>query len=227
MAAAAVFQSGSRRGDAFAGLEDAGSATRGRQAASGGSGGGGGGGSVRRSRSLSRFPPPSPSPDDAPTPSSRFVTKVRGAAFPPEVSLDDLADEFFRARAESEDDDDDDQVIAGRGRSRFPAPAEKGGSGGRRSSTARYARETESSRLRGRSVSRPPAERRGVVAPSAANGGGPAARRQRYASVDRRASVDRHRWCDSDVSVSRMLLDFLLYVVFFFTMTFSSGVGSI
>ncbi|TKW22443.1 hypothetical protein SEVIR_4G229300v4 [Setaria viridis] len=191
--AAAVFRSGARRGDAFAALEDAGSATRGRQAASGGSGGGGGS-SVRRSRSLSRFPPPSPTPEDAATPSSRFVNKVRGGAFPPEVSLDDLADEFFRARAESEDDDEEESV--GRGRSRFPAPAEKGGGGGRRSSTARYARETESSLQRGRSVSRPPAERRGV-APSAANGG-PAARRQRYASVDRRASMDRHRWCDSD-----------------------------
>nr|CAB3468380.1 unnamed protein product [Digitaria exilis] len=192
--AAAAFGTRTRRGDAFAALEDAGSATRGRQA----SGGGGGGGSLRRSRSLSRFPPPSPSPEDAATPSSRFVNKVRGG-LPPEISLDDLADEFFRARAESEGDDDDEVVVA-RGRSRFPAPAERGGGGGggsgRRSSTARYARETESSRLRGRSVSRPPAERRGVV-PNAANGG-PAARRQRYASVDRHTSMDRHRWCDSD-----------------------------
>ncbi|KAF8658979.1 hypothetical protein HU200_058818 [Digitaria exilis] len=199
--AAAAFGTRTRRGDAFAALEDAGSATRGRQA----SGGGGGGGSLRRSRSLSRFPPPSPSPEDAATPSSRFVNKVRGG-LPPEISLDDLADEFFRARAESEGDDDDEVVVA-RGRSRFPAPAERGGGGGggsgRRSSTARYARETESSRLRGRSVSRPPAERRGVV-PNAANGG-PAARRQRYASVDRHTSMDRHRWCDSDndMEVSR------------------------
>ncbi|CAL5039333.1 unnamed protein product [Urochloa decumbens] len=202
--AAVAYRSGARRGDAFAALEDAGSATRGRQASGGGSGGGGGGGggggSVRRSRSLSRFPPPSPSPEDAATPSSRFVNKVRGGAFPPEVSLDDLADEFFRARAESEDDDDD--VAVARGRSRFPAPAERGsgggGGGGRRSSVARYARETEASRQRGRSVSRPPAERRGVVAPTNAVNGGAAARRQRYASVDRRASMDRHRWCDSD-----------------------------
>ncbi|XP_066371087.1 uncharacterized protein [Miscanthus floridulus] len=196
-AAAAAFRSGTRRGDAFAALEDAGSATRGRQAAGGGSSGGG---SVRRSRSLSRFPPPSPSPEDAATPSSRFVTKVRGGGgFPPEVSLDDLADEFFRARAESEGDDDEEETAApARGRSRLPAPAERGG-GGRRSSTARYARETESSRQRERSVSRPPAERRGVAA-NAVNAGGPAAaaRRQRYASVDRRASVDRQRWCDSD-----------------------------
>ncbi|KAL6602980.1 hypothetical protein ACP70R_043341 [Stipagrostis hirtigluma subsp. patula] len=201
--AAAPFRSGKRRGDAFAALEDAASATRGRAA---GPGGGGGGGVTRRSRSLSRFPPPSPSPDEAAirTPSSRFVNKVRGAGAGglPEVSLDDLADEFFRARAESEDDDDGEEMVPARGRTRFPAPAERGsgGGGGRRSSTARYARETESSRQRGRSVSRPPAERRGGAA-NAVNGGA-AVSRQRYASVDRRSSVDRHRWCDSDVSTS-------------------------
>uniref|UniRef100_A0A0E0E3T0 Uncharacterized protein n=1 Tax=Oryza meridionalis TaxID=40149 RepID=A0A0E0E3T0_9ORYZ len=199
MAAAAVgaYRSAGRRRDAFAAAaEDAGSATtRGRA--------GGSGGLLRRSRSLSRFPPPSPSPEDAATPSSRFVNKVRGggrggAGLPPEISLDDLADEFFRARAESEDDEDDEVVVRGeevRGRLRFPAPAEKGG--GRRSSTARYARETESSRQRGKSVSRPPAERRGR-ATAVANGGAAAAGRQRYASVDRSASMDRHRWCDSD-----------------------------
>lgn len=178
MAAAAVgaYRSAGRRRDAFAAAaEDAGSATtRGRAAAAGGSGG-----LLRRSRSLSRFPPPSPSPEDAATPSSRFVNKVRGggrggAGLPPEISLDDLADEFFRARAESEDDDDEEEAVVvvrgeeSRGRLRFPAPAEKGG--GRRSSTARYARETESSRQRGRSVSRPPAERRGG-ATAVANGG--------------------------------------------------------
>ncbi|GJM97997.1 hypothetical protein PR202_ga14969 [Eleusine coracana subsp. coracana] len=199
---AAAFRSGTRR-DAFAAMEDAGSATRGRPASSAGRGGGG---SARRSRSLSRFPPPSPGPEEAPTPSSRFVNKVRsaggGVGFP-EISLDDLADEFFRARVESEDDDDDVRVT--RGRSGFPAPAERtggGGGSGRRSSTARYARETESSRQRERSVSRPPAERRGGAG-NVVNGGA-AARRQRYASVDRHSSMDRHRWCESnnDMEVS-------------------------
>ncbi|KAG8094774.1 hypothetical protein GUJ93_ZPchr0012g20917 [Zizania palustris] len=174
---AAAFRSAGRGRDAFAAAEDAGSATRGR--------------GVRRSRSLSRFPPPSPSPEDAATPSSRFVNKFRGGGGRggggglPEISLDDLADEFFRARAESEDDDE--VVVRGeeaRGRLRFPAPAEKGG--GWRSSTARYARETESSRQRERSVSRPPADRRGG-ATTMENG-----RRRQY------ASVDQHRWCDSD-----------------------------
>jgi hypothetical protein len=190
---AAAFRSGTRR-DAFAALEDAGSATRGRPVSSSA---GGGGGSARRSRSLSRFPPPSPGPDDVATPSSRFVNKVRGAGAGvgfQEVSLDDLADEFFLARVESDDDEGEVRVV--RGRSGFPAPAERR----QRGSTARYARETEASRQRGRSVSRPPPERRGGA--SGVVNGAAAARRQRHASVDRRSSMDRHRWCDSDVSIS-------------------------
>jgi hypothetical protein len=42
-----------------------------------------------------RFPPPLPSHDYTPTSSSRFVTKVRGNAFPLKVSLVDLVDEFY------------------------------------------------------------------------------------------------------------------------------------
>ena len=216
--AAAAFRS---RRDVFPGAAEGRSAARGRTPD-------GGGGSLRRSRSLSRFPPPSPSPEDAPTPSSRFVTKVRGGGAAsdgfPEISLDDLADEFFRARVESEDDDDEEILPRreegdSRGRLRFPAaPAEKGG---RRGSTARYARETASSRQRERerSVSRPPPERRAAAA--AENGAVAAATRrqryasvdrrdsvgrQRYASVDRRGSVDRQRWCDSDVSPGKHLM---------------------
>jgi hypothetical protein len=209
------------RRDAFsrAAEDNPGSATRGRTPD--------GGGGLRRSRSLSRFPQPSPSPEDAPTPSSRFVTKVRGGGSSagggfPEISLDDLADEFFRARVESEDDDEPP-----RGRARFPAPSlaeEK--KGGRRSSTARYARETESSRQRERSVSRPPPDRRAA----AENGG---ARRQRCPSVDRRApvgrqryaSVDRQRWGDSDVSSGDILVFESIYesiiaiVGFFFNLS--------
>lgn len=64
----------------------------------------------RRARSLSRFPPPTPGSDEFETPRSRFVNKARGSgqvlfAGSGEVSLDDLADEFLRARAESEEDD--------------------------------------------------------------------------------------------------------------------------
>lgn len=77
----------------------------------------------------------------------------------PEVSLGDLADEFFLARPESKDNVE--ELTAARCRSRFPAPAEHGsGGGGQRSSTARYARETEFSQQRGGSVSRPPSHPR-------------------------------------------------------------------
>ena len=56
----------------------------------------------RRSRSLSRFshrlPAPSTSDDfdEAPAPRGRFVNTVRGSGFP-EISLDDLAVEFFES----------------------------------------------------------------------------------------------------------------------------------
>jgi hypothetical protein len=105
-----------------------------------------------------------------------------------------------------ESDDDEGEVRVVRGRSGFPAPAERRERGGsaRRGSTARYARETEASRQRGRSVSRPPFERRGGA--SNVVNGGAAARRQRHASVDRRSSMDRHRWCDSDVSISSKVI---------------------
>lgn len=74
-----------------------------------------------------------------------------------EISLDNLADEFFRARVESEDDDDEVVLSRGdvsHGRLRFSVPAEKG-HGGRRSFTVWYARETESSRQCERSMLRP------------------------------------------------------------------------
>ena len=78
-------------------------------------------GDRRRSRSLSRAPP-----------RGKFVNTARGSNFE-EISLDDLADEFFSAL---ELDD--------RGRA------------GRRLSDASFFMETESSKRRGRSVSRKP-----------------------------------------------------------------------
>lgn len=64
----------------------------------------------RRSRSLSRFPPPTPGSDDFHSPRGRFVNKTRGSgqvlfSDTGDISLDDLADEFLRARAESEEDE--------------------------------------------------------------------------------------------------------------------------
>ncbi|KAH0458445.1 hypothetical protein IEQ34_013760 [Dendrobium chrysotoxum] len=96
---------------------------------------------LRRSRSLSRysgrFPPPSPEIDEYETPRGRFVNKVRGSGFL-ETSLDDLADEFFQAMAKECEED----ATPAAGRSR------------RRVIGERLMAETESSRRRGRSVSR-------------------------------------------------------------------------
>lgn len=138
------------------------------------------GGIHRRSRSLSRysgrFPPTPPGTDDFATPRSRFVNKVRGAGVP-EISVDDLAEEFFRARAES-DEESDASYARNRGRS----------------SVAGYSRGTESSRQRGRSVSRPPDRR--AVPPK----GVPDSVSRRRRSV----SVARHRYSDSEVFVSSL-----------------------
>ncbi|KAG0450314.1 hypothetical protein HPP92_026840 [Vanilla planifolia] len=94
----------------------------------------------RRSRSLSRysgrFPPPQTEDNEFSTPRGRFVNKVRGSGFP-EISLDDLADEFFGARVEEEVE--------------FGSVAERSG---RRVVRERLMADTESSRRRGRSVSR-------------------------------------------------------------------------
>ncbi|KAI0502395.1 hypothetical protein KFK09_017344 [Dendrobium nobile] len=96
---------------------------------------------IRRSRSLSRysgrFPPPSQEIDEYETPRGRFVNKVRGSGFL-ETSLDDLADEFFQAMAK--ECEEDATLVAGRSR--------------RRMIGERLMAETESSRQRGRSVSR-------------------------------------------------------------------------
>ncbi|KAH7857330.1 hypothetical protein Vadar_011406 [Vaccinium darrowii] len=96
----------------------------------------------RRSRSLSRFSRRvlEPESDAAEPPSKgKFVNTVRGSGFP-EISLDDLAIEFFSVNDERED-----------GRE-----SERGRSERRRSSviSSRVAAPTESSERRGRSVSR-------------------------------------------------------------------------
>ncbi|CAK9172565.1 unnamed protein product [Ilex paraguariensis] len=97
----------------------------------------------RRSRSLSRFTRPllEPSADfgDSPVPSGRFVNKVRGSVFP-EISLDDLAIEFFPMKDSFVGDDRDS--------------SERGSSDRRSSEIGRWASDTASSRRRGRSVSR-------------------------------------------------------------------------
>ncbi|PKA52807.1 hypothetical protein AXF42_Ash001788 [Apostasia shenzhenica] len=124
--ATAAFRSSSRRSSigGGGGPEDAGSSNR-----------------YRRSRSLScysgRYPPP-PESEKFETPKGRFVNKVRGSGFP-EISLDDLADEFFRSRSDEAEDED---ISASVGRTT------------RRLLGERLLADTESSRRRGRSVVR-------------------------------------------------------------------------
>ncbi|XP_057480502.1 uncharacterized protein LOC130767609 isoform X1 [Actinidia eriantha] len=60
----------------------------------------------RRSRSLSRFSRRTPNSGDTPAPRGRFVNTVRGSGFP-EISLDDLAIEFFSLKDSSDDRESD------------------------------------------------------------------------------------------------------------------------
>ncbi|CAH9116297.1 unnamed protein product [Cuscuta europaea] len=102
---------------------------------------------ARRSRSLSRFSrrlPFGEEPAEAvassgfePTPRRRFVNTARGSVFP-EISLDDLAQEFFCRKDEEIDSSDPDRSRSVR----------------RGSDIGRWASETASSQRRGRSVSR-------------------------------------------------------------------------
>lgn len=138
----------------------------------------------RRSRSLSRgpsrFPPSPPEPSEIPTPRGKFVNKARGSGFP-EISLDDLADEYFRSKFEDEITPPDRR--SSRRMSEISPRMENG----------------EINRQRGRSVSR-----RGVDGKAFANGKKEegflenSAPRRRQRSL----SVARHRCSDSEVVLS-------------------------
>ncbi|KAL0425295.1 UNVERIFIED_CONTAM: hypothetical protein Sradi_1064300 [Sesamum radiatum] len=108
--------------------------------------------SLRRSRSLSRFSRPiAPEPDtetdyNKNVPRGKFVNTTRGSKMPfPEISLDDLALEFFSSSSKN-DNESDGGVVEGNGR--------EGRSVSRRAEIGRWASDTASSRRRGRSVSR-------------------------------------------------------------------------
>ncbi|KAH7684261.1 hypothetical protein IHE45_05G231400 [Dioscorea alata] len=134
----------------------------------------------RRSRSLSRgpsrFPPSPPEPSELPTPRGKFVNKARGSGFP-EISLDDLADEYFKSKFEDEITPPDRR--SSRRMSEISPRMENG----------------EINRQRGRSVSR-----RGVDGKGFANG----KKEEGFLenSVPRRRqrslSVARHRCSDSE-----------------------------
>ncbi|XP_058195039.1 uncharacterized protein LOC131311562 [Rhododendron vialii] len=134
----------------------------------------------RRSRSLSRFSRrvlgPEPDSDPGETPASteskgKFVNKVRGSGFG-DISLDDLAIEFFSLKDERESE---------RGRSSSRRGAGVG---------SRVAAPTESSERRGRSVSRQRSGGGGGKSGSLGGGGGrigsdASSRRRRSVSVVR------------------------------------------
>ncbi|KAI6675463.1 hypothetical protein NL676_003369 [Syzygium grande] len=124
----------------------------------------------RRSRSLSRFPrrlagPEDPFAEDRPAPRGRFVNTMRGSGFP-EISLDDLAVEFFssggdRGRSSSRDTDvspkKGESASQRRGRSVSRQSSRVGGGKGNAfegSGAGRVAAESNSRRRRSVSVVR-------------------------------------------------------------------------
>ncbi|XP_008805548.1 uncharacterized protein LOC120112139 [Phoenix dactylifera] len=167
--ASAAFKSGTKRSTIGGAAEDAGSSNR-------------RGGGHRQSRSLSRysgrFPrPPPPESEEFLSPRARFVNR---AGFP-EISLDDLAYEFFGSKGEEDEE-------------MRPAVVRSGKRGG----CVGYGAETDSFRRRGRSVSRHPSrtaeERKGILENSGGSKGVSESRYRRKRSV----SAARHRYSDSE-----------------------------
>ncbi|XP_010913260.2 uncharacterized protein [Elaeis guineensis] len=175
--ASAAFKSSTKRSTIGGAAEDAGSGNR-------------RGGSHRRSRSLSCYsgripPPPPPESDEFPSPRARSVNR---AGFP-EISLDDLAYEFFGSKGKEDKDV-------------MPAVFRSGRPGG----CVSYGAETDSFRRRGRSVSRHSSrtaeERKGILEKGGGSKGVSESRYGRQRSV----SAARHRYSDS-VSHSSALTD--------------------
>lgn len=104
--------------------------------------------SLRRSRSLSRFSRPTPEGEldyNKNAPKGKFVNTTRGSTAEfPEISLDDLAIEFFSSSSMNESDGG----VVGKNE-------REGRSVSRRGEIGRWASDTASSRRRERSVSRP------------------------------------------------------------------------
>lgn len=150
--------------------------------------------SLRRSRSLSRFSRPvhpeceteRPVPDYNNTgPRGKFVNTLRGSAAFPEISLDDLALEFFGSSSRTENESD----VGG-----LRERKEREGR-----SVGRWASDTASSRRRGRSVSR---SRGDSVLNSSAFEGNKIVSSSDAGSRRRRSlSVARHQISDSESEV--------------------------
>ncbi|XP_075514437.1 uncharacterized protein LOC142549393 isoform X4 [Primulina tabacum] len=151
--------------------------------------------SLRRSRSLSRFSRPvhpeceagRPVPDYNKTtgPRGKFVNTLRGSAAFPEISLDDLALEFFGSSSRTENESDGGGLRERKERE------------GR--SVGRWASDTASSRRRGRSVSR---SRGDSILNSSAFEGNTIVSSSDAGSRRRRSlSVARHQISDSESEV--------------------------
>ncbi|XP_073296712.1 uncharacterized protein [Primulina huaijiensis] len=150
--------------------------------------------SLRRSRSLSRFSRPvhpeceteRPVPDYNKTwPRGKFVNTLRGSAAFPEISLDDLALEFFGSSSRTENESDGGGLRERKERE------------GR--SVGRWASDTASSRRRGRSVSR---SRGDSILNSSAFEGNKIVSSSDAGSRRRRSlSVARHQISDSESEV--------------------------
>lgn len=152
----------------------------------------------RRSRSLSRFSGrfPPPDADDYDLPKGKFVNTVRGSGFP-EISLDDLAKEFFLA---GEDAEKGSEIARGRSGRRVSSVG-PGGSSTKVGST-------DASHRRGRSVSRShgSANSDNNSGSKVVSDGGSRRRRS--------VSVARYKCSDSEViCLSMLFLDLLFWVI--------------
>lgn len=155
----------------------------------------------RRSRSLSRFSHRIPAPaaddfDEVPAPKGRFVNTVRGSGFP-EISLDDLAVEFFGS--------------GDRGRSASCNSEASPASGG-----------SSAAQRRGRSVSRQGSKLNGggdaKGSVSSNSGGGRRLSSDNGANSRRRRSVSavQYQISDSEVTIGLLLFFLCCFFTYFF-----------
>ncbi|CAA2996792.1 Hypothetical predicted protein [Olea europaea subsp. europaea] len=159
--------------------------------------------SHRRSRSLSRFS----RPEVVSEPKGKFVNTGRGSGDCTEISLDDLAIEFFSLRKENESDEG---AVQGE-REGLSVSHHRGESGGGGSEIGRWASDTASSRRRGRSVSRSGGSdsKRSIVS-SGSGGGGKSVTPAEAGSRRRRSlSVARYHISDSEVTLINPFSPFL------------------
>lgn len=163
----------------------------------------------RRSRSLSQFSrrlpmedleveEPPPVANDSALRRGKFVNTVRGSGFP-EISLDDLAIEFFSSKDNSGGSNAEERGSSERSRSRLTR---------RGSDVGRWASDTASSKRRGRSVSR----QGGAEAKAAVTNcvGGQKGRSEVNTRRRRSVSVARYQISDSEVKAFFFLEKFLI-----------------